>query len=901
MRVMLPSGRYPWLRDALLNAPIEGSGGVRYHLRSSLGEGGQGLVYRANYDERDGFWVVVKLLRPDVGHEDAETRFRREAEVLRLLGQLEIPSPHIVRCFDHAILSLSPPGGMGEPVLLPFTVLEYVHGPTLAELLAQHTGYGLAVGRVRRLFRQLTRALSAIHKAKIVHRDLKPSNVLLAQEHGREVVKITDFGLVKRFDVELRATIAIAGASVGYAPPEQFEQGNRRVSNRTDLFAYAAMLFEALTGALPFAQSPEDTSMQVISRMMTGPPPRIAHFLHRAAPELAARGDIVKKIDEKLERALAPNPDERPASVDEFWSEIEPLLAEVELSSSEQSDVPVPGSMAFSAVMFDEPSISIRTTPNADDIDVNSATSHQAIYESETRSVVLNIPADALPLPGKLNPAQAPGGRSGLNATLAGVHRIMMEPPSAPATHAGASSRPRQDTAPVPAMREPPVFRDAPTPMSGGVVPSGAAFVEAFGPHAHHHTPVPSSSPSSSSPPVSAGPPSRIDAFASTHGAGGASTISPYARSNSAPPPAAAGSESGERKRGMNATTPMQARPAASSPASSSSSSSPSPSMAYSSELTAVRPPPAAFAAPTGSSVVSPAPAARVRVITASALPERARAACFSPDGSTAFALGARGVYVLDNARWVRLDGLDEATAAEARGILCTPAREVVVYGDNGLFGGIAWGGRLREWTARDRDISWVAASLAPNEILLVGNHSSRDLPIVGSLGVGAPLSMRVVERCPKLLDGTRLPSGSLLAVSVAGDPVCVSGEGIVPVSWPRTGALRAAVATPDGGGYVVGLGGHVLRVDPRLSSSLEVVHTTKDLYQVVVSNTGVAWAGGLGASLVRRTQSGWLRVHLPDATKGAVLTIAARDHKAHVVLDDGVVVEAELTEAATR
>jgi hypothetical protein len=51
----------------------------------------------------------------------------------------------------------------------------------------------------------------------------------------------------------------------------------------------------------------------------------------------------------------------------------------------------------------------------------------------------------------------------------------------------------------------------------------------------------------------------------------------------------------------------------------------------------------------------------------------------------------------------------------------------------------------------------------------------------------------------------------------------------------------------------------------------------------------------------VRRTQSGWLRVHLPDATKGAVLTIAARDHTAHVVLDDGVVVEAELTEAATR
>lgn len=314
-----------------------------------------------------------------------------------------------------------------------------------------------------------------------------------------------------------------------------------------------------------------------------------------------------------------------------------------------------------------------------------------------------------------------------------------------------------------------------------------------------------------------------------------------------------------------------------------------------------MRPPPAGFVAPAGASVITPAPAARVRVITASALPERARAACFSPDGATAFALGNRGVYVLDNARWVRLDGLDEATARDAHGILCTPAREVVVYGENGLFGGIAWGGRLREWGARDRDVTWASASIAANEILLVGNHLSRDLPIVGSLGVGAPLSMRVVERCPKLLGGARLPSGSLLAVSVAGDPVCVSGEGVVPVSWPRTGALRAAVATPDGGGYVVGLGGHVLRVDPRLSSSLEVVHTTKDLYQVVVSQTSVAWAGGLGASLVHRTSNGWQRVHLPDATRGAVLTIAPRDHKAQIILDDGVVVEVELTDPGSR
>jgi hypothetical protein len=290
-----------------------------------------------------------------------------------------------------------------------------------------------------------------------------------------------------------------------------------------------------------------------------------------------------------------------------------------------------------------------------------------------------------------------------------------------------------------------------------------------------------------------------------------------------------------------------------------------------------------------------------VRVLTASPLPERARAACFSPDGATIFALGYRGAYVLDGPRWTRLEGLGPEDASRARGILVTPAREVVVYGDGGLFGGLAWGGTLREWARRDPDLTWVSATLAPNEILLVGNQTSRDLPVVGSLGVGAPLAIRVIERCPRLLGGTRLRSGSLLGVSVAGDPVCVAADGVVPVSWPRTGSLRAAVGTPDGGAYVVGLGGHVLRVDPRLSATLEPVHTTKDLYHVVVSETGVCWAGGVSASLVRRSAAGWLRVHLPDATTGAVLGIAATDNKARVVLDDGVVVEAEVAEAPLR
>jgi len=494
---------------------------------------------------------------------------------------------------------------------------------------------------------------------------------------------------------------------------------------------------------------------------------------------------------------------------------------------------------------LDEPSISVRSSADSDDVDVVSATSHQSIYESATRAVSLNLPIVA-------------------SASAARVHRIMADPAPSKAAASGTMAMParqKHETAPVMAARVPPLFPES--------LPA-ARPVSSNAPATPHSTPHSTPSAPSSRPSAPSAPPPRIDAFASTHGAG-----APSARDASI-----------EGKNSLNATHPLTNRPAS----------------AYSTGPTAVRAPPAHFVSfaslPNGG---RPSFAPRVRVVTASPLPERARAACFSSDGATIFALGYRGIYVLDGPRWTRLDGLSAEDASRARGLLVTPAREVVVYGDGGLFGGLSWGGALREWTRRDPDLTWVSATLASNEILLVGNQTSRDLPVVGSLGVGAPMAIRVIERCPRLLGGTRLRSGSLLGVSVAGDPVCVASDGVVPVSWPRTGSLRTAVGTPDGGAYVVGLGGHVLRVDPRLSATLEPVHTTKDLYHVVVSDSGVAWAGGVSASLVRRSQGGWLRVHLPDATTGAILGIAATDTKARVVLDDGTVVEAEVVEVPLR
>src|SRR5262249_9429234 len=153
-----------------------------------------------------------------------------------------------------------------EPLAMPFTVLEYVDGTTLEKVMAEQKGRGLPPERVRRLVRQISQALDLVHVQKVVHRDLKPSNILLANEAGIEIAKVTDFGLVKLVDVNLHKTAALAGASLGYAPPEQYEQGNQRVSPRTDVFSLAAVVYEMLSGKPAFPFNEGENPLLIVTR-----------------------------------------------------------------------------------------------------------------------------------------------------------------------------------------------------------------------------------------------------------------------------------------------------------------------------------------------------------------------------------------------------------------------------------------------------------------------------------------------------------------------------------------------------------------------------------------------------------------------------------------------------------
>ena len=313
----------------ILGTVLQGTA-AKYFIQELIGEGGQGWVFKASYDDPEGFPVVVKVLRPDAATKESLLRFEREAVVLRNLSAQQ-PSPYIVRFYDHGEAEFPLPDAMvaGQTALLPFTVLEYVHGESLQAILDRQRGQGLAVARARRLAREVAKALEILHAQGIVHRDLKPSNILLANEAGREVAKVTDFGLVKIVDVRATATQSLVGVSLSYAPPEQYEPGNARVCAATDVFSFAAILFELLCGreAFPAGRS---NPLEALRLIATSRRPKLLDRATSLPEGLRARPELIRKLDELLERALAPEPHDRPDSIEPLWDAIEPLLRDAE-------------------------------------------------------------------------------------------------------------------------------------------------------------------------------------------------------------------------------------------------------------------------------------------------------------------------------------------------------------------------------------------------------------------------------------------------------------------------------------------------------------------------------------------------------------------------------------------
>jgi serine/threonine-protein kinase len=245
--------------------------GKRYRLVSPLGTGASAHVFLAE-DVSLRRRVAVKVLLPALaGDESFLKRFGAEARSVAALNH-----PHILRVFD-----------WGEDVDGPYLVLEYLHGGSLRDILDR--GFHLSHAQAARLGAEAARALAYAHARGLVHRDVKPAN-LLFDEEGR--VRIADFGVARA--LAEAAWTEPAGAMVGtarYASPEQAL--GRNVDGRADVYALAMVLYESLTGEVPFVT---DTTVGTLMA-------RVGSTL----PHHPALGPL----DDVLARAAAPEPDAR--------------------------------------------------------------------------------------------------------------------------------------------------------------------------------------------------------------------------------------------------------------------------------------------------------------------------------------------------------------------------------------------------------------------------------------------------------------------------------------------------------------------------------------------------------------------------------------------------------------
>src|SRR5438105_2450071 len=212
--------------------------GGRYRLDARIGRGGMSTVYRA-FDTVLERSVAIKLMHAEIASDsDHLERFRREARAVAQLSH-----PHIVTVIDAGEEISS--DGHGGPVGTPYIVLEYVPGETLKDMIRREGP--LEIPQAIAYAIEIARALGAAHERMIVHRDVKPQNVLIGEEGG---AKITDFGIARSLTEE---GLTIAGRVLGttdYVSPEQAL--GEAVTGQSDLYSLGIVLYEMLTGEVPF-------------------------------------------------------------------------------------------------------------------------------------------------------------------------------------------------------------------------------------------------------------------------------------------------------------------------------------------------------------------------------------------------------------------------------------------------------------------------------------------------------------------------------------------------------------------------------------------------------------------------------------------------------------------------
>jgi serine/threonine protein kinase/subtilisin-like proprotein convertase family protein len=250
-----------------------------YRIESQLGRGGMSIVYLAE-DPRLARRVAIKVLSDELAEDESfRNRFIRESQLAAGLDH-----PNIVPVYE-----------AGEIEGKLFIAMRYVRGTDLRTLVTEEGR--LAADRIVRLLRPIASALDAAHRAGLVHRDVKPANILVALDQEEEHPYLADFGLTKHTSSKsgLTQTGTFMG-TVDYVAPEQIQGGE--VDGRTDEYSLACVLYQCLTGEVPFDKG---TDVATLFGHLQDPPPRVS----------ARRADLPVALDEVIVRGMAKDQADR--------------------------------------------------------------------------------------------------------------------------------------------------------------------------------------------------------------------------------------------------------------------------------------------------------------------------------------------------------------------------------------------------------------------------------------------------------------------------------------------------------------------------------------------------------------------------------------------------------------
>lgn len=259
----------------------------RYEIHELLGVGGMAYVYKA-YDNIEKRWVAIKILKEELaGNSDFLRRFRNESKAIAVLSH-----PNIVKVYDVSF---------GDRI--QYIVMEYIDGITLKQYIEQQ---GEIKWREALYFTvQILRALQHAHEKGIIHRDIKPQNIMLLEDG---TIKVTDFGIARFSQAETQTMTDKAIGSVHYIAPEQARGGY--INDKADIYSVGVMLYEMLTGQLPFVA---DNAVSVAIMQMQAEP----------TPPSRINPSIPKGLEEITMHAMEKNPAQRFSSAADMLEDVE--------------------------------------------------------------------------------------------------------------------------------------------------------------------------------------------------------------------------------------------------------------------------------------------------------------------------------------------------------------------------------------------------------------------------------------------------------------------------------------------------------------------------------------------------------------------------------------------------